>query len=239
MHILYIDDDKIDRKSFDRIMNKLATYKWHTCDSLAAAQQELDRQPIDLVITDYYIKENTAEQLLRQSGNLPVYIVSGDHSLTEQIDLLALGFSGFLTKPIDENKLADIIISHSPGKQGCQGDYRPEEELLAYIRAISDGDEDFEQEMLQVIVEELPVEIQLLQTFFENEDWIALGGMLHKMKSKISMLGAFTLLEEVTKYEHIAKKNSAIKKGSFDDLMLKLESLKTSVVLLFNSRKLI
>ncbi len=237
MHVLYIDDDRIDRKSFDRLMNKMATYHWSTCDSLAAAKEILSNQSIDLILADYFLKGNTADELLEIVSDLPIYVVSGDKELDKELDLVALGFNGFFEKPLKENKLKEIFgqLQDSPDELNLTSD----NDLMAYIKTISDGDEVFEQEMLQVIVEELPIEMQLLQDHFLSKEWLALGGLLHKMKSKITMLGAFSLREEVAKYEQIAKKNSAIDKGSFDDLMLKLENLNTSVVLLFKSRKFI
>lgn len=60
---------------------------------------------------------------------------------------------------------------------------------LSYIRQVSDGDEAFEKEIIQLFIEHIPKDLTLLAKHFEAGDCEQLKQTLHYMQPNISIIG--------------------------------------------------
>lgn len=78
---------------------------------------------------------------------------------------------------------------------------------MTYLREISDGDQEFINDMIETFLEETPNDIESMKTQLAASDWVELSKVAHKMKSSIKMFGFETLKNQVLFLEQNGKKN--------------------------------
>ncbi|MDG1812296.1 MAG: Hpt domain-containing protein [Polaribacter sp.] len=79
---------------------------------------------------------------------------------------------------------------------------------LKYLEALSEGDLDFQNEVISILKKEFPVELNQFKTAVFHENYTKAAACIHKMKLKISMLGlqkSFVLASEYEKELKIGK----------------------------------
>lgn len=81
---------------------------------------------------------------------------------------------------------------------------------LTYLREISDGDQDFINDMIETFLEETPNDIEQMKVELNASNWLGLSKVAHKMKSSIKMFGFETLKNQVLFLEQSGKKNENI-----------------------------
>ncbi|GAB7258064.1 Hpt domain-containing protein [uncultured Polaribacter sp.] len=93
---------------------------------------------------------------------------------------------------------------------------------LNYLKEISGGDIDFENSMLSILKTELPEELSILKSYYENSNYEELSLSIHKIKHKIGMLGMPIALEFASKIENDVKKGNL---EQYTDLIFILERI--------------
>ena len=78
---------------------------------------------------------------------------------------------------------------------------------LSYLEMLSDGDTDFIATILETFVEEMPKDIQGIQTAIKENDIVQIGKLAHKTKSSLQTLGFAALKQAAFDLEQGAKKD--------------------------------
>jgi len=60
---------------------------------------------------------------------------------------------------------------------------------LTYLKQLSNGSNEFINEMITVFMKQTPVEISNLEKYLKAKDWKSLRGTAHKMKPSFSFMG--------------------------------------------------
>lgn len=74
-----------------------------------------------------------------------------------------------------------------------------------YLDSISDGDKEFQRDIVGTFLEEIEGELGRLQTASDQQDWSTLGSVAHKIKAPIGMLCVQSMKDLVLKVEKDAK----------------------------------
>lgn len=85
---------------------------------------------------------------------------------------------------------------------------------LHYIDSISEGDNDFKQQLINILKEDFPKEKALFLNNFNNKKYKLAAENVHKIKHKISMMGlekGFIMASEFE--ENLKKKNTDLHKN--------------------------
>jgi HPt (histidine-containing phosphotransfer) domain-containing protein len=82
-----------------------------------------------------------------------------------------------------------------------------EQPNLTYIQELSEGDEQFESQLIRILKRELPEEFEEFQKNFEEKNFIKTAENVHKLKHKISILGLTKGFEEAAKFENDLRDN--------------------------------
>jgi len=64
---------------------------------------------------------------------------------------------------------------------------------LDYLDLMSDGDDDMKKVMIEMLLEEVPMEVGKMNQVHEIGDWNELKEVSHKLKSTLAFLGNPTL----------------------------------------------
>lgn len=117
MKILIAEDDEITRK----IICSFLKGKKHSIveveDGLQALKKLKGREQFDLLLTDIVMPEMDGRDLVRalreskseKLRNLPVVMTSGQISCMEIYDLLEMGVTWFLAKPLVKEELVELV----------------------------------------------------------------------------------------------------------------------------------
>ena len=78
---------------------------------------------------------------------------------------------------------------------------------LSYLNEISDGDQEFINDVLCTFLEEMPKDMEQMNQALSANDVVSIGKIAHKTKSTLHTLGLFELKELALKIEQSAKVN--------------------------------
>ena len=81
---------------------------------------------------------------------------------------------------------------------------------LDYLNLMSDGDEDMKKVMIEMLLEEVPTEVDKMSSLHEANDWTQLREVSHKLKSTLAFIGNADLTNSNQRVEDIAKSEEGI-----------------------------
>lgn len=90
---------------------------------------------------------------------------------------------------------------------------------LSYIHEISGGDESFEQELIQVLKTEFPIEKENYYAFVKNDLKKNIAEIVHKIKHKFVILDMKENHQIAMKYEESLKQNSYSQQAEFEQAL--------------------
>ena len=76
---------------------------------------------------------------------------------------------------------------------------------LGYMDMMSDGDNDMKKIMLEMLLEEIPIELQKMRDQIGPANWTEMASISHKMKSTLAFVGNDTMTNANKEIEHISK----------------------------------
>ncbi len=81
---------------------------------------------------------------------------------------------------------------------------------LSYLEMVSDGDEDFINQVVSSFIENNKEIVDKLQEEKEAENWQEMGRLIHKMKPSLEMVGLTPLKEKIISAEANLKSETNI-----------------------------
>lgn len=110
--ILFIEDNQLDQMAFKRFVDENdIPYDCTIAGSVSEAQQALDSNRFDIVITDHSLGDGTAFEILKLAGDTPVIVVTGAGDEETAIKAWKAGAYDYLIKDLDQNYLKAIPIT--------------------------------------------------------------------------------------------------------------------------------
>ena len=81
---------------------------------------------------------------------------------------------------------------------------------LDYMEMMSDGDVEMKKVMLDMLLEELPMELDKMKSLLDQQNWDELGSVSHKMKSTLAFVGNDEMTNANKDIELIAKSGEEV-----------------------------
>ncbi len=81
---------------------------------------------------------------------------------------------------------------------------------LDYMEMMADGDDSMKKVMLEMLLEELPQELQKMNGLNEQGDWAELCSVSHKMKSTLAFVGNEVLTQSNKDIEAFTKERQEL-----------------------------
>lgn len=103
---------------------------------------------------------------------------------------------------------------------------------LEYMDMMSDGDDSMKKIMLEMLLEELPAEIDKIDLLCQSKDWKEVGSVSHKLKSTLAFVGNDEMTAANKNIEYMAKNEEEL--GQIPDLVKTLKSLYPNTILELN-----
>jgi len=99
---------------------------------------------------------------------------------------------------------------------------------LSYLKEISNGDNNFMIELIDMFFVQIPEYQLLLQELYDKKDWVQLGKTAHKAKSSILMMGIEELAVMLKDLEENAKDGTNI--NEYSEIIAKFVSDSTIAI---------
>ncbi len=99
---------------------------------------------------------------------------------------------------------------------------------LSYMDMMSDGDAEMKKVMIDMLLEELPQELDKMDQLTQAGDWAELGSVSHKMKSTLAFVGNDVMTESNKHIETYVKDRQDL--DQIPVLMATLQSLGPKVL---------
>lgn len=119
LNVLIVDDSAVMRSVVKQVLHRsgFALGEVHEAGHGREALEQLDRQWIDVVLTDINMPEMDGYELVKamkageSTRRIPVIIVSTEVRDTKIEEMLRLGAAGYITKPFRPEDIRDVFSS--------------------------------------------------------------------------------------------------------------------------------
>ncbi len=184
-NVLYIEDDIVDQMAFKRMMKEHSKECACTIVSSISEFKKLpDLHIFDVIITDYYLGDGGAEDVMKAFPNRKIIVVSG--SINERLG--NTDYLRYISKPIDYALLIQgyqWVMQNNVGNKNSKYQYLD----LTYLNQLGHGDNEFMKEMLQIAKEELIQNLADLNKSWQIDDYSGIRFHSHRFKSRSRILG--------------------------------------------------
>lgn len=229
--ILVVDDVEMNLKVVKGLLRE-TKIQIDTAISGMECLERVKEEHYDVIFLDHMMPEmdgiETLHNMKLQKGipntEVPVIMLTANAIVGAKEEYLKEGFDGYLTKPIQEKEILEILLKNLPAelvcKENCTTKIEKEgkselgtmqlleevEELdvkigLSYCM----NDEDFYKEMLEEYLKN--DKVSKLEQYFAEEDWNNYRIIVHALKSTSLTVGAVHLSEAAKVLEEAAKEN--------------------------------
>jgi signal transduction histidine kinase/CheY-like chemotaxis protein/HPt (histidine-containing phosphotransfer) domain-containing protein len=164
--------------------------------------EKLRQRPYSLVLMDIQMPEMdgyVATQIIRNELRLttPIIAMTAHAMAGEKEKCLQLGMNDYVSKPIKETLLYNVIGRHAQSlpEQVATSQLKLHHIQLDYLHSLSGGDVEFERQLLLQFIEQAPDELNQLQTAIENKEFESIRQVAHSLKSTVGYVGLSNLVD--------------------------------------------
>lgn len=221
-HILCVDDNLQNANLVNALLQQTHAIVTIAHDGVEAFEFT-EREKFDLILMDIRMPKMDGYETLRKirnSQNLnshtPIIALSAHISLDESQEMTLLGFNDYLTKPIIKNALIKTIKKWITQNQNPVIDWELGTKLANNKREIA-------EEMLALLVKNLPIEYSDIRNAHENRNYIELLQRVHKLHGAVCYCGVPRLKIAIAAFE------AALKQNKFNDIHALFEKFEIEV----------
>ncbi|HKP32798.1 MAG TPA: response regulator [Chitinophagaceae bacterium] len=222
--ILVVDDVEMNQMLAGQMMRS-----WG-CDVVIVengrlALEEVQTENYDLVLMDIQMPEMDGIEAtirIRQlddkaKASIPIIALTANLLKGDNERYLAAGMNDYLSKPISEKKLFEIVaknlgIKTSQSNHSVENKFSNDQKLydLELVKEISGGDETFVKSMVVLFLQTVPPSLDDLQSACNDQNWEQAGKVAHKLKSTIDSMKIAPLKDVIRKIESNGKKGENV-----------------------------
>jgi CheY-like chemotaxis protein len=206
--ILLVDDNKMNRLVAKTILQNHGALTTEAVNGREAIDL-LRENEIDLVLMDIQMPVMggmEAARIIREdiSKTIPIIALTANAIKGDNEKCIDAGMNAYLSKPFKEDELLKIVsIWLDEGKEALvrKNDlFAATAENwydLSTIRSISRGNESFVLKMVNLFIENTPLQVMEMEERYYSHDLKAMAALAHKIKPGIDNMGIISLKETI------------------------------------------
>ncbi len=210
-HLLVIDDDQTSRRLLSRTLKNM-NYKVNTTKDGNRALKLVQKVPYDLIFVDMNMPGMNGIETamhIRQQDNLnqetPIIMMSADELTEFKTDIQTAGINDRVMKPISMNRLSQLLEKWGNTSNAPQSE-QPESPIdWQECIKLANGREDLARELLDMLLEQLPDDVELINTLYQQQDLENLKAQLHKLRGALCYSGVPGLQQATAALEQAVK----------------------------------
>lgn len=182
-------------------------------------------------------------------SNLPIIAMTAYATAGEAEKTIISGMNDYISKPFDPIKLYQKIakLTRPFQFQGTITNNEPEEVTprsvndstkvvdeqakkfaaaltdFSYLNSATDGDPNLKARMLEIMLREVPDEVEQMETFLKEENWERLSSIAHKFRSAVTYMGLHEVKVIVSTIQVDAKNGNNLE--SMPELVKKVKTI--------------
>ncbi len=235
--ILVVDDNMMNLRVAENLL-KRSQARVTTCNSGMACLELMKKKKFHLIFLDHMMPGMDGIETLKLSKELqpnmsqdaPIIALTANAISGAKEMYLKEGFSGYLDKPINGDKLDKLMIDFLPKSlvEKSNNTQNIDKNLgLSYCM----NDESFLNEMLEVFASESEENMKKLSDAFNAKDWKTYTITAHAVKSTSLTIGAKVLSEMAKEHEFAGKENrEEFIVKSFENFMAAYEAVSSEAL---------
>jgi CheY-like chemotaxis protein len=214
LSILLVEDDLLNVKFVQHILAEYGI-KTDVAANGKIAIHKVKENKYDLVLMDLEMPEMNgfeATEYIRVSlkNTVPIIALTAHTMAGEKEKCLKIGMNDYIAKPIEVNLLFGVIYNTIALTVLDEIKMLKPVTNLLYLKETLKGKKDAIKEMLDFIVQQLPVYVLELNSAIEKIDYDAIAKISHKLKSATAILGTKEIEPLLRKLETQGKTGSGI-----------------------------
>jgi PAS domain S-box-containing protein len=216
-NVLLVDDNPVNMVLNNRMMKSLIPDAKLTeaTDGLQALQQCRD-QFFDIVLMDVQmpvmdgIEATKQIRLLPEYSAVPIIGVTAGNVLGEKEKCLSSGMNDFLSKPLRQNDLLEMLKKHMGADSQELSEILQHPEVYLDMNLLSEqmgDDDDFKVIFLNLVIQELDQAKENVKSTVKEKDTEELKKILHKLRGTAGTAGLIKLVEQTSNWEKRIEEN--------------------------------
>lgn len=208
--ILIVDDNEMNRDLMGYLLAE-HQFIFDKAESGVTALQLLRHKTYDFILMDIQMPglsgiDTTKKIRAELQLQTPVIGLSAFCQSIEQQNAISAGMNAYLTKPVDERKLLELLNHYNDWntQPAIQQNKHLKLVNIDYLQRLTGGKKENIQDLLSKAFDFLPGEVKRLQESFAAADQALIKETAHNMKSTLKILGV---------NEHVSSKVIQIEKG--------------------------
>lgn len=186
----------------------------------AQAVEALRKQNYDMVLMDIQMPEMDGHMATRNirkelKSAVPIIAMTAHAMAGEREKCINSGMNDYISKPLNEENLFDLIIKYSKNKDN-EKNHTPltvDQNVinLDYIDKFSNQDKEFKREIIREFVSRVPDNIQTMEKAIHEKNYSIIHRIAHDMKTTIHFMGLTVLIGHLLqRIEELSSSNGAM-----------------------------
>lgn len=258
--ILIVEDKKLNQLVAKEMLQKWwANIEVDVADNGRIAVEKFKQKDFDLVLMDVQMPEMDgyeATKYIRAKfapplSNVPILAMTAYATTGEAEKCLDAGMNDYISKPYEPKQFYQKVLSLLSNKPSvapalsAASDRELEEKTQAedieymdytYLNQITGGNEELKEQIIGLLIEETPEELDMLNKHTQDENWPRVRGVAHKMKSSATYMSmphtmkALKAIEENANEQKRLNEIPGLVRTVTKNFTTAVESLKNKVV---------
>lgn len=200
--VLIVDDEEFNRLLLKSILSKYDMQLYEAINGVEAVHI-VKNHFLDLVVMDLNMPEkngiNACKEIRTFNASIPILASTAVISDDQINKCLKEGFNGFVYKPFTERDLLGKLIqqlvnsSDMAAPHTADSDTHPHKVNLTHLQAMSNGDEIFAKELVEIFHKSINKAVTEIEALSENSEWLKAADVAHKNMAACKHFDAYDL----------------------------------------------
>ncbi len=217
LNILVAEDNIMNQQLINYLLKNWG-FNFDLVFNGAQAVEALSKRNYDIVLMDIQMPEMDGHMATRNIRNvlkskIPIIAMTAHAMAGEREKCINSGMNDYISKPLNEENLYDIIIKYAQGNDNNQEPMRGDQNVinLEYINKFSKDDKDFKKEIIQEFITRVPDNIFTMEKAIQDNNYSTINRIAHDMKTTIHFMGLTALIGHLLqKIEELSSSNGAM-----------------------------
>ncbi len=218
LHILVAEDNKPNQKLLFMILAKMG-YEVDIVNNGREAVESLQHHKYDIVFMDVHMPEMDgfeATRIIREKekdshGHIPIIAITADAMSEDKEQCIKAGMDDYISKPVFQEKIIESIKKVVFNKEECAAKIYISDKSVFDMDALMkrlDIDEKLVGEIMDVYLNDTPIQLSRLKEFFEKEDILSIQRCAHSIKGASANFCVGTINKTAQDIEVAAKQGN-------------------------------
>ncbi len=183
--------------------------------------QQLSKNNYDVLLTDIQMPEMNGVDTIKYIRNtlnlgIPIIVMTAS-SFSDKHEAIKDNISDFIQKPFNPNKLFTVLKKciTKPSLKTTMTNQSLSQNLLrydlSYLKRISNNNDSFVKEMVQIFIGQAGEIIELLPQYLAKKDFKSIADLIHKIRSSARNIGNTTMADSGSTIENLIMNSKAEK----------------------------